>query len=319
MTRPGIHVVDCTIRDGGLMNKSNFSLECVRAVYRAVCAAGVQVVELGYRNSRKLFDPAQYGPWRFCDDEMIRRVVGERKHPATRIAVMMDAHKSDVDDLKPRETSPVDLIRCATYVEDIQKAIRVENDAHAKGYDTAINIMSISTAPDQALDECLLRIKEETHVKACYIVDSFGHLQPADIARFVAKYQKLLPGVQVGIHAHNNLQLAFANTIEGLNRGAGYLDGTLYGLGRGAGNCNLELLIGFLDDPRFDLGPVLDVISSHILPLQKDIKWGYSVPYLATGILNRRPDEGMRLMAMAEDDPAKYAFRDFYDRLTAAG
>ena len=312
--RPGLTVVDCTIRDGGLMNDSQFSLECVQAVYHAVCRAGVHVVELGYRNSRKRLDPAQYGAWRFCDDDLIRQVVGPRPHPATRIAVMMDAHKSDPDDLQPAERSPVDLVRCATYLKDLDQAIGLERDARAKGYGTALNVMSISTAPAAELDEALCRIKEETRVEACYIVDSFGNLHPEDLDALVARFKRRLPGVAIGIHAHNNQQLAFANTLHGLKRGATYLDATLYGLGRGAGNCNLELLLGFLNDPRFDLRPVLEVIASHILPLQKDLAWGYSVPYLVTGLFNRQQEAGMELMARADHDPDKFDFRGFYER-----
>jgi 4-hydroxy 2-oxovalerate aldolase len=315
MYRPEITVVDCTIRDGGLMNKSQFTLECVQAVYQAVCESGIQVVELGYRNSKRMFDPAHYGPWRFCDDDMIRKVVGEKKHPGTKIAVMMDAHKSSVEDIFPREQSPVDMIRCATYVKDVDKCIKIVNDAHDKGYETTINIMSISTAPERELNECLQQIKEETHILACYVVDSFGNLYSEDIDYFVSKYQKLMPGIEVGIHAHNNQQLAFANTIEGIIRGANYLDGTLYGLGRGAGNCCLELLIGFLKNPKFQLAPLLRVIASHVLPLQKEISWGYSVPYMISGILNRHPEEAIKLMALPEGDPSKYDFDGFYEKL----
>jgi 4-hydroxy 2-oxovalerate aldolase len=315
MYRPEITVVDCTIRDGGLMNKSQFTLECVQAVYKAVCQAGIHVVELGYRNSKKAFDPAQYGPWRFCDEEMIKKVVGDNKYPDTKIAVMMDAHKSSIDDLLPREKSLVDVVRCATYVKDVDKCIKIVNDAHAKGYETTINIMSISTAPERELNECLQQVKEETKVKACYVVDSFGNLYSEDIDYFVSKYQKMLPGIEVGIHAHNNQQLAFANTIEGIIRGANYLDGTLYGLGRGAGNCCLELLIGFLKNPKFNMRPLLDVIASHILPLTKTITWGYSVPYMVSGITNRHPDEAIKLMDLPDNDPKKYDFRGFYDRM----
>jgi 4-hydroxy 2-oxovalerate aldolase len=175
--------------------------------------------------------------------------------------------------------------------------------------------MSISTAPERELNECLQQIKEETSISACYIVDSFGNLYSEDIDYFVSKYQKLMPGIEIGIHAHNNQQLAFANTIEGIIRGANYIDGTLYGFGRGAGNCNLELIIGFLKNPKFDLRPLLDVISTHIQPMQKDINWGYSVPYMVTGILNRHPDEAIKVMALPEEAPEKRAYRAFYDRM----
>ncbi len=315
MYRPQITVVDCTIRDGGLMNKSQFTLDCVQSVYKAVCEAGVHIVELGYRNSRKMFDPEQYGAWRFCDDEIIKKVVGNKKYPDTKIAVMMDAHKSTSDDLLPKDKSLVDVVRCATYVKDIDKCIKIVNDATAKGYETTINIMSISTAPERELNEALQQINVETKIKACYIVDSFGNLYSEDIDYFVSKYQKLMPGIEVGVHMHNNQQLAFANTIEGIIRGANYLDGTLYGLGRGAGNCCLELLLGFLKNPKFNIRPILDAIASHILPLQKEINWGYSVPYMVTGIMNRHPDEAIKFMALPENDPAKYNFRGFYERM----
>ncbi|MGA3288434.1 MAG: aldolase catalytic domain-containing protein [Bacteroidota bacterium] len=315
MYRPQITVVDCTIRDGGLMNKSQFTLDCVQAVYKAICESGIHIVELGYRNSRTMFDPEKYGAWRFCDDEMIKKVVGDNKFPDTKIAVMMDAHKSSVDDLLPRDKSHVDVIRCATYVKDIDKCIKIVNDAVAKGYETTINIMSISTAPERELNEALQQIHEETKIKACYIVDSFGNLYSEDIDYFVSKYQKMLPGIEVGVHMHNNQQLAFANTIEGIIRGANYLDGTLYGLGRGAGNCCLELLLGFLKNPKFNMRPILDVIASHIIPLQKEITWGYSVPYMVTGIMNRHPDEAIKLMMLPEKDPARYNFGAFYERM----
>jgi 4-hydroxy 2-oxovalerate aldolase len=297
------------------MNKSQFSLECVQAVYKAVCEAGIHIIELGYRNSKKMFDPAQYGLWRFCDDEMIKRVVGDKKYPDTKIAVMMDAHKSSTEDLLPKEKSLVDVVRCATYVKDIDKCIKIVNDANAKGYETTINIMSISTAPERELNEVLQQIKEETKIKACYIVDSYGNLYSEDIDYFVSKYQKLMPGIEVGIHMHNNQQLAFANTIEGIIRGANYLDGTLYGLGRGSGNCCLELLLGFLKNPKFNIRPILDIIATHIIPLQKEITWGYSVPYMISGIMNRHPEEAIKLMSLPEKDAAKNNFRAFYERM----
>ncbi len=315
MYRPQITVVDCTIRDGGLMNNSHFSMDCVKAVYKAVCEAGIQIVELGYRNSKKMFDPAKYGAWRFCDEEMIKQVVGDKKYPGTKIAVMMDAHKSSSEDLLPRQKSLVDVVRVATYVKDVDKAIKISNDANAKGYETTINIMSISTAPERELNEALQQIKAETKILACYIVDSFGAMYSEDIDYFVSKFQKLLPGIEIGMHAHNNQQLAFANTIEGIIRGANFLDGTLYGLGRGAGNCCLELLVGFLKNPKFDLRPILDVIAGQILPLQEEIDWGYHIPYMISGITNMHPEEAMKIMSLKKNDPARYKFREFYEEM----
>ena len=228
---------------------------------------------------------------------------------------MQDAHKAVAKDILPKEKSVVDVIRVATYVKDIDKAIRLANNATDKGYEATINIMSISVALERELDEALQQIEEETKISACYIVDSFGALYSEDIDFFVDKYKKHLKNKEVGIHCHNHQQLGFANTVAGIIRGANYLDGTLYGLGRAAGNCPLELLISFLKNPKFDIRPLLDVISKDIMPLTREISWGYSIPYMITGILNRHPDVAMKL-ADSKNEKERHGFLNFYETLT---
>ncbi len=315
MFRPEIKVTDCTIRDGGLMNDSKFSLDTVRKVYHAICQSGVDIVELGYRNSKEMFSPDKYGPWRFCDEDLLKKVVGDKPY-ATKVAVMQDAHKASADDVLPREQSVVDVIRVATYVKDIDKAINLANNATDKGYEATINIMAVSHALDRELDEALAQIEQETKIYACYIVDSYGALYSEDIDYLVHKYQRTLKTKEVGIHAHNQQQLAYANTIEAIIKNVNYLDGTLYGLGRAAGNCPLELLIGFLKNPKFNIRPLLQVIGEVILPLQKEIQWGYYIPYMVSGMLNVHPLEALDLMDLPEDDPRKYDFARFYDKLS---
>ncbi len=313
MFRPQITVIDCTIRDGGLMNNSNFTLDTVKAVYKAICESGVHIVELGYRNSKKLFSPDKYGLWRFCDDDILRKVT-DGVETETKLSIMMDAHKSDIDDIKPKEQSPVDIIRVATYVKDIDKAIRISNVANELGYKTTINIMAISHAIEWELDEALQQIEEETKVLACYIVDSFGSLYSEDIDFYYYKYKKYLKNTEIGIHCHNNKQLAFANTIEGIIKGANYLDGTLYGIGRGAGNCPLELLMSFLKNPKFNIRPIFDVIENHIIPLENEIEWGYRIPYMITGSLNLHPEDAIEQLSSGKKDSENISFRAFYDK-----
>jgi 4-hydroxy 2-oxovalerate aldolase len=319
MYRPAIKVTDCTIRDGGLMNKSQFSIELVRAVYKAVCAAGIDIVELGYRNSKQMFSPDTYGPWRFCDEDMLRQAIEGVDKGNTKLAVMQDAHKAVPQDVLPRDKSVVDMIRVATYVKDVDKAIALANNATDKGYEATINIMAISTALDRELDEALQQIEEETKVTAVYIVDSYGALYSEDIDYLVSKFRRYVKTKEIGIHAHNQQQLAYANTIEAVIKNVNYLDGTLYGFGRAAGNCPLELLMGFLKNPKFYIQPVLDVIGRHILPLQKQVGWGYSVPYMVAGMLNLHPQEAIELMELPEGNADKYDYAKFFDRMAGTG
>lgn len=315
MFRPEIKVCDCTIRDGGLMNDSQFSLDTVRNVYSALCASGIDIVELGYRNSKTMFSPDVYGPWRFCDEEMLKRAI-DGVETDTKLAVMQDAHKALAEDVLPREESVVDVIRVATYVKDIDKAIALANNATDKGYEATINIMAISHALERELDEALQQIEEETKIFACYVVDSFGALYSEDIDYLVQKFQRYLKTKEVGMHCHNQQQLAYANTIEAIIKNVNYLDGTLYGLGRAAGNCPLELLIGFLKNPKFNIVPILETIGKDVLPLRETMEWGYSVPYMVAGMLNQHPQEAMKIMALPKDDPVRTDFGKFYEMVS---
>jgi 4-hydroxy 2-oxovalerate aldolase len=315
MYRPQIKVIDCTIRDGGLMNNSYFTFDTVRAVYKAVCAAGVDIVEIGYRNSKQMFSPDKFGPWRFCDEEVLKRLV-DGVETKTKLAVMQDAHKADAEDLKPKSESVVDMVRVATYVKDIDKAIRLANNATEKGYEATINIMAISHAIERELDEALQQVEEETKIVACYLVDSFGSLYSEDVDYLVNKFQRYLKTKEVGVHFHNQQQLGYANTIEGIIKNANYLDATLYGFGRAAGNCPLELLIGFLKNPKFDIRPLFEVISKEIIPLQKTIPWGYYIPYMIAGMLNLHPEAAMEIMNLPEDDPKRLDFVSFYEKMS---
>ena len=310
MFREKIKVLDCTIRDGGLMNNHDFDLRFVREVYRAISSAGIDYMEIGYKNSRKLFNPKEFGKWKFCDDDDIRRVI-DGVESGTKISVMVDVDRVDVDQVLPKKESPVDMIRVATYVKDVDKAIYLVNHFADKGYETTVNIMAISRALDNELNECLEQLEKESKAQIIYIVDSFGSLYQETTEFLVKKAKSILKTKQVGMHAHNNQQLAFGNTIEAIIHNANYVDGSIYGLGRAAGNCPTELLLGFLKNPKYDIRPILDVISKEFVPLQKKIEWGYFIPYAVTGMLDEHPRTAIAL----RESEKKENYREYYESL----
>lgn len=289
--RSDVKVVDATLRDGGLVNDFYFTDEFVRNLYQANIKAGVDYMEFGYKASREIFDETKFGKWKFCKDEDIRAIVGDN-NTDLKIAVMADVGRCEYKtDIINRKDSPIDLIRVATYLNTIPTAVDMIEDAVNKGYEVSCNIMAISNAQESDL-KVALDILGKSPVNIFYIVDSFGSLYPEQIARitdiymeFAQKYNKKL-----GIHAHNNQQLAFANTIEAVGDGVDYLDGTYAGMGRGAGNCAMELLLGFLRNPKYNVYPVIQFIEKHMLKLREEgIVWGYDLQYLMTGLLNQHP------------------------------
>jgi len=296
--RPDIKVVDCTIRDGGLMNNHRFEDELVRAVYQTCVEAGIDYMELGYKADKKLFAPSEYGAWKYCDEDDVRRIVGEND-TSLKLSAMADAERTDYhNDILPFEQSVLDTIRVATYIHQIPTALDMINDAHDKGYETTLNLMAVSAVPERELDDALEAIAA-TEVDAIYLVDSWGVLYSEQIRDLTIKYLKYAEptGKDVGIHTHNNQQLAYANTIEALIVGASRLDGSFAGLGRGAGNCPMELLLGFLHNPKFHIRPVLKCIQEDIEPLREVFTWGPAIPYMITGQLNQHPRAAMKFMA----------------------
>lgn len=308
MFREEIKVLDCTIRDGGLINKHDFSIDFVKNVYRAISAAGVDYIELGYKNSKQLFSEKEYGLWKFCEDDTIKRVI-DGVESGTKVSVMVDVGRVDLDDVKPKEQSPVDMVRVACYVKDIDKAIAMVNHFADKGYETTFNIMAISRDQGPELDEALDQIEKESKAKVVYIVDSFGALYQESTEELVEKFKTRLKTKEVGFHGHNNQQLAFSNTIEAIIHNANYLDATIYGIGRGAGNCPLELLMGFLKNPKFDIRPILDIISKDFIPLREKMEWGYIIPYAIAGMFNEHPKSAIAFRKTAE----KEDYRKFYE------
>lgn len=306
--RPDIMVMDCTLRDGGLVNNFYFTDEFVKDLYKANVKAGVDYMEFGYKASKEIFNVGDFGKWKFCDEEAIRGIVGEN-NTDLKISVMSDVGRTDFKkDIIDRKDSVIDLVRTACYIHQIPAAIEMAEDAKQKGYETSINIMAVSKVNDEDLDNGLELIAKSGGVDTIYLVDSFGSFYPEQIERLAEKYTAIAKasGKNVGIHSHNNQQLAFANTITAMKQGVSILDATVSGMGRGAGNCFLESLLGFLRNPKYNLVPIMDFVEKHILKLKDDgVVWGYDIPYLLTGILNSHPSTAIKFLKEKRTDYSK--------------
>ena len=310
--RPQIRILDCTIRDGGLINDHQFDDKFVSSVYNTCVAAGIDYVEFGYKASKKVFAPTTYGQWKFCTEDDIRRIVGE-KNPNIRITVMADAERTDYkEDILPRDRSVIDCVRIACYIHQIPMALDMIKDAHDKGYETMLQLMAVSTVNERDLGGALANTAK-SQADAVYLVDSFGAFYSEQVHNLIGIYIEAMKGTgkEVGFHGHNNQQLAFANTIEAVVAGANRVDATLNGLGRGAGNCPTELLVSFLHNPKFRIRPVLQCVQDVFVPLRKKMEWGYSIPYAITGHFNRHPSSAIKMRA----GPTPDDYVSFYDQM----
>ena len=306
--RRDIKILDATIRDGGIVNNFSFTDDFVRKLYLTNVKAGVDYMEFGYKADPDMFNENEYGKWKFSKDEDIRAIVGEN-NTDLKISVMADAGRTNFKrDILPRSESPIDMIRVATYIYQLPLAIEMIEDAHAKGYETCVNIMAISKVQEDDLMKGL-ELLGKTNVDVIYLVDSFGVLFPEQALRLTQMYKEIADkyGKKIGIHAHNNQQLAFANTIESMRAGASHLDGTVSGMGRGAGNCHMESLLSMLRNPKYRIYPVMDFIAAEMPKIKESgATWGFDIPYMLTGSLNIHPSRAIKFIKDGRNDYSEF-------------
>lgn len=291
-----IKVLDCTLRDGYHVTGGEFSPEFVSSYLHAAVGQGVDIIEIGYRSTPGSIPGA--GLWRYSPDEAIERALDRTlPHCAStpRIAVMADIGKIALDDFGNAKDSPVDLVRVAFYRKDLEEGIGFAKRLKEKGYEIGVNFMAVGEYPPDVLAKCANRIAK-TGIDVVYFADSFGSLD----ARRVRETTAILldSGKPVGFHGHNNLQRALCNAHAAMEMGASYIDGTIYGMGRGAGNVPTELLLP-------ELGRKLSLETLlHFIELQQrlkeevpypEFKWGYDADGLLTGLLDIHPNFAPKL------------------------
>ncbi len=282
-----INIIDCTIRDGGHINKWQFDDYLVKSSYFAASKGQVDYFEIGYKNDENV---KELGPYGYCKDGYVASLF---KHSTNcKLLAMIDAGKFTEHDIPDRDQAKTSIcgIRVASYPYEAEKAIRLVEKFHGKGYEVFLNLMASSEWTDADLR--ILRDWGNKHVlKAVYFADSFGAYIPTDITAYIRKL-KGLGFASIGFHAHNNLQMAFANTIQAVAGGATFIDASIYGMGRGAGNLPVEILLSYLFTQgykKYNVVPYLDVIERFYLDLFEKYRWGYSLESLMGGVRNVHP------------------------------
>ncbi len=307
--RRRVKVLDCTIRDGGISNNWYFEHELVNRCFKKLVEANVDCMEVGYRTADGLekLNRDKVGPWRFCDEDDLRRAVEPGHIP---LSTMVDIGRINISDIPPKKDTVTDVLRVASYAHQFDEALHFIEHGLEMGYTTFYQLMAVSEIEPKVMDDCLRRVAT-SGVHAVYIVDSFGALFPYHVRFLVRKYKNYLgTDVEVGAHFHNNQQQAFANSIVAVDEGVDWVDATIHGLGRGAGNTPLELLLFYLDNPRYDSRPILDLVDD-FATLRDELRWGYHLPYAITGYYNIHPRGGIALMSR----PDRYKCRSFYESM----
>lgn len=287
-----IHILDCTLRDGGYCNRWNFGYENIRRIISALQEAGIDIVECGF-----LTDKVRYNPdiTKFTTVRELSGVIPDKRNGKLYVA-MMNYGEYDVDALPEYDGLSIDGIRVAFHKHDLKEAFKICRKIRKKGYKLFIQAMvSLNYDDDEFLN--LIKCANECGAYAFYIVDSFGMMKSKDLIRlFYMVEHNLNNKIWIGFHSHNNMQLAYSNAQALVNIQTNrnlIIDSSVYGMGRGAGNLNTELFVNYLNENTgtdYDISPLLEIIDEILEGFYKRSYWGYSLPNYLSATYNAHPN-----------------------------
>lgn len=296
-----LKILDCTIRDGGYVNNWDFDIKLVRETYRALSKAGIDYVELGYHGTDKFFDRNKFGAFKFCSVEDINYICYGIE--GARVALMVDFGKFDLADLSQYKGTPLELIRLAFHKDKIKEAFCLAACIKKLGFKISVNLMGFSTYTLEERKELLSQLKNAS-LDYAYVADTFGSMFPNQLAEFFNDLLKI-NNIKWGFHPHNNLQMAFANSLAAIDVGASIVDVSIFGMGRGAGNLPTEIMLAYLHrikPDRYNVIPVLNLIDRYYNSLHQKYSWGYNLPYMLSGTYGCHPDYAKNLVERREYD-----------------
>ena len=278
-------VLDCTLRDGGYYTNWDFDEMLVADYLTAVAQANIDMIELGLRN----YGTNDYrGPYYFTTENFIESLVLP-KGPV--YGVMVDA-KTVLKSGKPISESVSDLfvnsnksklnfVRVACHFDEVEAAEEIVRCLKALGYEVFINLMQISLRSNEELIGLFQMISRWEKLDGLYFADSLGNMGVSDVCRVIELIQLNLT-LEMGIHAHNNMGLALSNTLAAMENGVAFLDATITGMGRGAGNTEMEMLIAELEArgiKNYQSASLATLILGEFKKLKNEHGWGPSLHY----------------------------------------
>lgn len=281
-----ISLLDCTLRDGGYLNDWKFGHGNLISVFERLVDSGVDIIEIGFLDERRPFDiDRSIMP----DTESVEKIYGLLDRKQAMVVGMIDYGTCGIENIQPCEESFLDGIRVIFKKHLMHPAMKFCAELKKKGYKVFSQLVSITSYSDEELLE-LVDLVNDVKPYAVSMVDTYGLLYPEKLLHYYNILDQHVDlQVQIGFHAHNNLQLAYANSLSFLNKSGRHkivVDGTLFGMGKSAGNAPLELLAVYLNEnfeKQYKIDPMLEGINESIMEFYAKVPWGYQTFFYLCG------------------------------------
>ncbi len=281
-------LLDCTLRDGGYYNAWDFSPDLIHQYLYAMQAAGVDIVELGFRT---LKNQGFKGPCAFTTDAFISSLTIPE---GLIVSVMVNGSEfagdvplnQELELLFPNTASdsPVDLVRFACHAHEFERVLPAVTWLKERGYQVGFNLMQVADRSEEEV-KALIRLAASYPMDALYFADSMGSMSPQQTAKIIRWIRSEWNGA-MGIHTHDNLGLALSNTLRAIDEGVTWIDSTVTGMGRGPGNARTEELAIEIAERRgkpINMVPLMALLRQHFRPMQNHYGWGTNPYYYLAG------------------------------------
>lgn len=308
------NLLECTLRDGGYITDWHFSAEMIKETISTLVDANFDLLEVGYLYNK----PYNEGSTQFQTIEQISEFLPEHRENTLFLA-MADIQQFLPENLTPYTGNSVDGIRVVFYKHQVEEALVMCKAVKDAGYKLFVQPM---VTIDYSLDEYAQLMKRVAGLNpyAVSIVDSFGYMIKSDFRQYFKVLDNILPmEVSIGFHSHNNMNLSFItgqDILEYVTTRNLIIDSSLYGMGRGAGNLQTELIANYYNMTfgyKYDTLKIIELISKYIMPIYKERSWGYSPYFFLTGLYHCHPNYVTFLLQ--EHDIPVSEFKAYLDTL----
>ena len=292
-----ISILDCTLRDGGYVNDFKFGKETIIGFLNKIVDANIECVELGFLKGEIYNPDYTYYP----DIDSIKTVL-LNKCDKIKYFVMYDTSAPlDLEKIKKYDGTSIDGIRVIFKNDKIDEGYKACKKFIELGYIVSANFVSTDVYTDNELKSHIERFNE-LDLYTMVIVDTFGSIKKNKFMHIVEIFNKYMKSnITLSYHAHNNLQQAYLNAVSfvelNLDRDI-LIDASVFGMGRGAGNLNIELFAEYLNETKnknYHIVPILEIMDEYIQDIYKNKFWGYSLPLYISGTLNVHPNYAIYL------------------------
>lgn len=277
-----INLLDCTLRDGGYVNEWNFEHNTIVCMFNRLVDTNLEIIEVGLLDDREEFNINRtIQPNTKCYDEIFKGCDKKK----SLVFAMIDYGTCDIENISNCSETFLDGIRIIFKKPNAKKAIEFGKQLMKKGYKVCFQLVSITAYDDRDILDLVDEVnKIDTYCVS--IVDTYGLLHNDELLHYYQLLDhNLNKNIILGYHAHNNFQLAYSNCIDVIKNNTSremVIDGTVYGMGKSAGNAPLELLAMFLNKTSgkdYDINQILEVIDVNIMKIYNEKYWGYNLLY----------------------------------------